>query len=213
MASIDLSARPRTTLGKKVKQLRRRGIVPANIYGRNQESVAVEAPAVELKRIVRAAGHTGLVVVNLDGEATPRTVVVRGIQRAAMTGELVHVDFQQVSMTVRMSVRVPITLTGTAPVSADGGIIVQALDGLDVECLPGDIPQHIAVDISDMASTDAQIHVRDLVLPVSVTLQTDEALLVASVAAGSAEPEAGAEEAAAVDETAERTEPAAPSEG
>src|SRR5579883_3288320 len=155
MANTELAAQPRTILGKKVGQLRRQGLVPCNVYGRNQASTAVQVSERELKHAVRAAGHTGLVAISIDGEAASRTAVVREIQRFAMTGELKHVAFHQVSMTEKMTVAVPLALTGHAPIVDLDGTVVQALDRVDVECLPGDIPQHVEVDISGMTSFDA----------------------------------------------------------
>ena len=181
MATIDLSARPRTVLGKKVKRLRREGIVPANIYGHNVTSTAIEAPHLELRRVIRSAGHTGLVRINLDGERAPRTTVIRSIQRKFTTGDVIHVDFQEVSLTEKMTVRVPVMLIGTAPVSDLGGLVVQILDHVEVECLPGDIPSHFEADISGMIEMTSQVQARDLPLPENVTLLSDDTLLIASV--------------------------------
>ena len=200
MATIDLSAKPRTVLGKKVKRLRREGIVPGNIYGHAIASTALEAPAKELKRVVRAAGHTGLVLITLDGEAVARTVVIRKIQRESMTGELVHVDFQQVSMTEKMNVRIPIALVGEAPAIEVEGSVVQVLDYVDVECLPGNIPSQIELNLAGLTTVDSQLHIRDLVIPAGVTVLTDESLLVVSVGGAAGEPEAE-EGAAAAEET------------
>lgn len=221
MANTELAAQPRTILGKKVSGLRRQGLVPCNIYGRNQPSLAVQVPERELKRVVRAAGHTGLVAISIDGDGAPRTAVVREIQRYAMTGELKHVAFQQVSLTEKMTVAVPFVLSGHAPVVDLDGIVVQALDQVSVECLPQNIPQHIEVDISGMTGFDSQIHVRDLRLPGNVTVLTDPDLLVASVTrqaaaeeeAAPAAEEAGAEAEAATEAEEAPAAEAAPSEG
>jgi large subunit ribosomal protein L25 len=193
MATIDLSARPRTVLGKKVKRLRREGIVPANIYGHNVTSTAIEAPHLELRRVIRSAGHTGLVRINLDGERAPRTTVIRSIQRKFTTGDVIHVDFQEVSLTEKMTVRVPVMLTGTAPVSDLGGLVVQVLDNVEVECLPGDIPSHFEADISGMIEMTSQVQARDLPLPENVTLLSDDTLLIASVTIETQEEEEEAE--------------------
>jgi len=193
MATIDLSARPRTVLGKKVKRLRREGIVPANIYGHNVTSTAIEAPHLELRRVIRSAGHTGLVRINLDGERAPRTTVIRSIQRKFTTGDVIHVDFQEVSLTEKMTVRVPVMLIGTAPVSDLGGLVVQILDHVEVECLPGDIPSHFEADISGMIEMTSQVQARDLPLPDNVTLLSDETLLIASVTIETQEEEEEAE--------------------
>lgn len=212
MATIDLSARPRTVLGKKVKRLRRDGIIPANIYGHNVESTAIEVPQVEIRRVIRAAGHTGIVSIALDGERAPRSVIIRTIQRQFTTGNVLHVDFQQVSMTEKMTVRIPVVLTGRAPISDEGGLVMQALDHVEVECLPGDIPAHFEADISGMTETTSQVLARDLALPANVTLLSDGTLLIASVT--SETPEEAPEEAVAAEEvptTAEGEQPAAES--
>ena len=193
MATIDLSARPRTVLGKKVKRLRREGIVPANIYGHNVTSTAIEAPHQELRRVIGNAGHTGLVRINLDGERAPRTTVIRSIQRKFTTGDVIHIDFQEVSLTEKMTVRVPVMLIGTAPVSDLGGLVVQVLDNVEVECLPGDIPSHFEADISGMTEMTSQVQARDLPLPDNVTLLSDETLLIASVTIETQEEEEEAE--------------------
>ena len=193
MATIDLSARPRTVLGKKVKRLRREGIVPANIYGHNVTSTPIEAPHLELRRVIRSAGHTGLVRINLDGERAPRTTVIRSIQRKFTTGDVIHVDFQEVSLTEKMTVRVPVMLIGTAPVSDLGGLVVQILDHVEVECLPGDIPSHFEADISGMIEMTSQVQARDLPLPENVTLLSDDTLLIASVTIETQEEEEEAE--------------------
>jgi len=193
MATIDLSARPRTVLGKKVKRLRREGIVPANIYGHNVTSTAIEAPHQELRRVIGNAGHTGLVRINLDGERAPRTTVIRSIQRKFTTGDVIHVDFQEVSLTEKMTVRVPVMLIGTAPVSDLGGLVVQVLDNVEVECLPGDIPSHFEADISGMIEMTSQVQARDLPLPENVTLLSDDTLLIASVTIETQEEEEEAE--------------------
>jgi large subunit ribosomal protein L25 len=196
MATIDLAAQPRTVLGKYVKKMRREGIIPANIYGQHLASVPIQAPALELRKVLRAAGHTGLVRITIDGAGPGITTVIRGVRKESMTGKLVHVDFQSVSMTEKMTVRVPIVLTGVAPVAELNGQIFQALEGVDVECLPGDIPQHFEVDVSGMDASDSQIHVRDLALAGNVTLLTDGDVVIAAVRMPSVEEPEEGEEAA-----------------
>ncbi|MFN8556176.1 MAG: 50S ribosomal protein L25 [Dehalococcoidia bacterium] len=190
MAKITLNARPRTVLGKKVATLRRAGITPANIYGHNVVSTAIEADTHDLGLLLRRAGRTGLVEVTVEGEREPRNVLVRDIRRRATTGDLIHVDFLQVSMTERLTVNVPLVLTGQAPVLGNSDALVfQNLDSLEVSCLPGDIPDHINVDVTGMTETTSVIHVRDLTLPAGVTAMNDADGVVASVTVQGAEEE------------------------
>ncbi|MGH2586106.1 MAG: 50S ribosomal protein L25, partial [Dehalococcoidia bacterium] len=203
MADLALKARPRTTLGKKVKVLRRQGVTPANIYGHNVESLAIEAETVDLALLLRRAGRTQLIQVTIDGEPSPRRVLVRQTARRATTDEILHVDFFEVSMREKLNVDVPLTLTGEAPVVDQfDAIVVQALESVSVECLPGDIPSNIEVDISTLVDTTSGIHIRDLVVPSGVEILNDPDLPVVSVtvrtAAAEEEEEAAAEEAAEV---------------
>src|SRR5712692_3074156 len=181
MANVDLAARPRTVLGKKVSRLRRAGVIPCNIYGQNTPSTAIEVPMPELRRVLRAAGRTNVIRIALDGETAPRNVVVRGVQRKFTTGEFLHIDFQQVSMSEMMTVRVPIHLAGVAPVTDVGCVVVQQLDSVEVECLPDNMPDHIEADLSKLVTTTSAIHVSDLSVPANVTLLTPLEQMVASV--------------------------------
>lgn len=210
--AIELHARPRTVLGKKVKAMRRSGLVPANIYGHRIASQAIEAPVLELRRIIKEAGRTNIVSINLEGEGAPRMVLIRKVQRKPTTDALLHVDFQEISMRERMQISLRIILTGRAPVLDLEGVVVQALDSVDVECLPGDIPQHLEVDQSSLTDFDSHLKVGDLHVPANVELLTDPDIIVASVtrsaASEAAEEEAAEAEAAA--EAAEAAEEAAP---
>lgn len=182
MASLNFTAQPREVQGKKVATLRRSGITPANIYGHNVPSLAVQVDTHDFGLLLRKVGRTGLISLQIDGEREPRAVLVRDIQRKATTGDLVHIDFFQVSMREQLHVTVPVVLTGHAPVldTADC-TITQAIDQIDISCLPAEIPAHVDADLSVMTETTSVLHVRDLALPGNVTLLTDPDVVVASV--------------------------------
>jgi large subunit ribosomal protein L25 len=210
MADLALKVRPRTVLGKKVKRLRRAGVTPANVYGHNVPSLAVEADAHDLQLLLRRAGHTGLVQLTVEGEAAPRPVLVRDYVRRATNDDLLHVDFFQVSMREKLSVTVPLRFVGEAPaVEQFDAVVVNALDAVSVQCLPADIPDHIEVDISSLVDTTSTIFVRDLRVPDRVEILTDGDLPVASVTAKMAAEE---EEVAAEEEAAEEAAEAAAGE-
>jgi len=198
MADLTLRVRPRTVVGKKVKRLRRAGVTPANVYGHNVPSLAIEADAHDLQLLLRRAGHTGLVQLTVEGEASPRPALVRDYVRRATNDDLLHVDFFQVSMREKLNVTVPLRFIGEAPaVEQFDAVVVNALDTVSVECLPGDIPDHIDVDISPLVDTTSTIFVRDLRVPDGVEILTDGDVPVASVTAQAAvEEEEVAEEGA-----------------
>jgi large subunit ribosomal protein L25 len=202
MADIELSVKPRRVLGKKVAALRRQGVTPANVYGRNLESKAVEVETVVLTHLLRSAGRNVIIDLHIEGEDSPRPVMLRAVQREPATSRLLHVDFYQVSLTQKMRAEVPLILVGEAPAVAEfGGILLQSLDNITVEALPGDIPPHVEVDVSMLAQLDDAVHVRELPIdPTRVHVMTDLELVVAKVAAprlvAAEEEEAVAAEAA-----------------
>lgn len=218
MADVQLVVDPRTVTGKKVKALRRQGIVPAHLYGRGTDSLALQAPTQTVMNLLRTAGANAIIDLRINGEQEPRPVVLRSVQRDPVTSELVHVDFFQISLTERLRSDVPLVLTGEAPaVSVYGGVLLQSLDRLSIEALPADIPPEIEVDVSQLDAIDASLFVRDLRVPASAEVLTDLDQVVVKVAAPrlaaeiereEAEAAVAEEEAAAPAEEAE----AAPSE-
>jgi large subunit ribosomal protein L25 len=184
MANSELQVAPRTVLGKKVAQLRRTGVTPANVFGHKIESQAVQADTAELTRLLRGITRNAIINLNVAGEATPRTVVVRQVSRDAVTDQILHLDFFQVSMTERMRADVPVVLIGVSDaVTTFGGVLLQTLERISVEALPADIPTQFEVDVSRITQLDESLHVKDLGIDASrLTLHTDPDVVVARVA-------------------------------
>jgi len=129
MPDLELKAEPRVVLGKNVAKLRRAGITPANIFGHNVASQAIQAPTLELTHILRSAGGTRLLKINLAGEPAPRMVLVRHVSRRPTTDQILHVDLYEVSMTEKTTVVIPLILVGTAPIAASGeGTVYQQVN-------------------------------------------------------------------------------------
>jgi large subunit ribosomal protein L25 len=209
MANSELTVAPRTVLGKKVAQLRRTGVTPANIYGGKIESTSVQADTAALTHLLRGSTRNAIINVNVEGEGRPRTVVVRELKRNAVTGQLLHVDFYQISMTEKMRADVPVVLVGTSDaVSTYGGILLQTVESVAVEALPGDIPTQFEVDVTKLTELEQSIHVRDLDVDESkVTLMSEPDVVLARVASPRV---AGVEaEGAAVPAEGEAAAPAA----
>jgi large subunit ribosomal protein L25 len=185
MADIQLSVKPRQVVGKKVAALRRQGVTPANVYGRNLESKAVEVETAVLTHLLRSAGRNVIIDLRIEDEKSPRPVMLRGLQRDPVTSRILHVDFYQVSLTQKMRSEVPLVLVGKAPAVAElGGILLQNVDSIMVEALPGDIPVHVEVDVSMLARFDDAVHVRELPIDLTkVHVMTEPDVVVAKVAA------------------------------
>jgi large subunit ribosomal protein L25 len=185
---IELSAEPRTALGKKVKALRRQGFVPANIYG-HRDSTAIQIGVRDADHTIRRAGKTSLVTVNVAG-GEPETVLIKQWQRHPYRGDVLHIDFYRVAMTERLRVDIPLRIVGEAPaIRTTGGMLFAPISTVTIESLPGDLPDAFEVDVSVLADLESAVHVRDLAIPDAVTLITDGDEVVARVLPATVEPE------------------------
>ena len=198
-----LQISPREVTGKATKQLRKGGIIPANISGHKEESQSVQVEALAFEALRRAHGATGIITLRLPGRERPQTALVRRVQRDPRSGKILHIDFSRVSLTERITMKLPIHFAGEAPaVKAEGGVLLHLLDTLEVECTASDIVDYIEVDISPLTEIDSILHAEDVKLPENFTLITDPNEGIAKVAATRAEKvEEGVEEAAAATET------------
>ncbi len=192
MAAIELKAQPRSLVGRKVRRLRRQELVPAVVYGRNTPTLAIQVEERELERVLRRAGFTHLINLQIEDGGSPvsEMVLVREVQRHPIRRNLLHVDFYRVVLTEKLRVEVPVRLVGEAPVVAAGAILIQNLNTIEVECLPADIPEAIQVDVSGLTDVSQSISVADLVVPPNVTVLSDPEAMVVSVAYAAAEEEA-----------------------
>ena len=209
---VQLQVQRREVLGKKVKQLRRQGLTPANVYGNRVESLAVQVPTDELRHVLRVAGRNELVYIRLDGDERP--TFVKDVQRNPVTDAILHVDFLQISLREKVKMDVRIHLVGLPPaVDRFGGILMHGLDHVTVEALPTEVPSAIEVDVSGMEEIDDSLHVSDLRVPEGVVVLTDAEQVVAKVAPPAVERVE--EEAVAEEEAAAEAAPAegAPAEG
>jgi large subunit ribosomal protein L25 len=161
--AVKLPVRTRTVLGKKTERLRRAGVLPAVVYGGHRESVAVETDARAFERGYRRWGSTTLLSLEgLDGDGTP--ALIHGVSRDPVTGRLLHVDFERVSLTERTHAEVPLHFVGTAGAVKEGAVLVHSIDHVRVEALPQDIPHSIDVDLSKLETIEDAVHVRDLIV-------------------------------------------------
>ncbi len=207
----ELAIQSRETTGKAVKQLRRSGIIPANIYGHKEASQAVQLSAAEFDALRRARKTTSIITLRMDG-AAPQTVLVRHVQRHPVTSKIQHIDFFRVSLTERIGVRVALHLVGEAPaVKSANGVLLHLLDTLEIECAAQDIIDSIEVDVTSLAAIDDTLYAKNVQLPADYKLLTDPEEPIAKVAGTRAEVEEKAEEAAPAEAAAAPAETASAS--
>jgi large subunit ribosomal protein L25 len=200
MEKVVLKATRREALGRKVKALRRAGKLPAVLYGHGIESTPVVLDAHEAGLKLSHLTSSSLMMIDLDGKQYPS--LVREKQKDYLKNRLLHVDFQVISMTEKVTTKVGIELTGTAPaVKEFSAVIVTVLNELEVECMPQDLPERVVIDISGLAEVGAAIHVRDVVISDRVKILDDPAETIV-VASATREEKVVAEEAPAEEEAA-----------
>lgn len=178
---VKFAVQPREMTGKKVRQLRRQGIIPGNIFGHDRASKAIQFDAHEFSRFLKDHGPTTLLALTLDSGAA-ETAVVRHVQHDPRTNAIQHVDFMHIEMSEPIKVAIPIHLTGESPaVKNYDGVLLQLLETLEVEALPGDLPEAFTLDVSDMAEMKDTRYVHDLRVPPNVTVLTSTDEPVAKV--------------------------------
>ncbi|NDJ51725.1 MAG: 50S ribosomal protein L25 [Chloroflexi bacterium] len=176
---LVLTAQPREIIGKKVKQLRRKGIVPAIAYGPGSEPVAIQLNERELRFMLMRAGGTQVIELDLGEENIP--TLVREVQRDPIRGDIMHVDFYRVDLSVAIAADVPLVIGEQMPAPVEQGLgdIMQNLSAVQVEALPNEIPQELIIEIGHLQEIGDQILASDIALPEGVTLLTppDEMVL------------------------------------
>jgi large subunit ribosomal protein L25 len=183
MASASLSAEARTETGKGVaRKLRAAGRVPAVIYGHAREAQALSLPTRELEKLLSSIS-TGSTVVELSvGSATTKTLI-REVQRHPFKKQILHVDFQELVAGEKVSVEIPLVFVGTPEgVRLSGALLEQILHSIEVLVDPANIPNHIDVDVTNLAMGHS-LHVRELTLPAGLEVLTDEDATVCAVVA------------------------------
>jgi large subunit ribosomal protein L25 len=196
MAQAKLAAESRQDMGKGVaRKLRAAGRVPAVMYGHGEQTRSLSLDAHELK-ILFSKVHWENTLITLDIAGESVSTLVREVQTHAFKGDVLHVDFYQIHANEKLEVEVPIRMHGTPAGAKLGGILAHTINDLLVRCLPGNIPNHIDVDVSHLGMNES-IHVRDLPLPdgVESVIDGDRTVCIVnppSVAAEGAAPVEGA---------------------
>ncbi|MDO8638902.1 MAG: 50S ribosomal protein L25, partial [Candidatus Daviesbacteria bacterium] len=180
MDRVALKAEERTILGKKVKNLRSKGFIPAHVFGKNLDTEHVTVSALDFKKVYDTAGETGLIDLKIGAEKV-RPVLIRGVQLDPVRDNLLHIDFYQVNLLEKVTVAVPIEIFGEEAEAVHTGeaVVIQPMSEVEVEALPGDLPEKITVDITSLKAIDDAILVSSLQVPAGVTVLADpEAVVV-----------------------------------
>jgi len=170
---IVLEVTRREVEGKGVRHLRREGIIPGVLYGPTIDSIPLQVEWTTLRPVLREAGASQLIEMTIDGDT--HNALVRSVQRSPIMGDVVHIDFYRVRMDVAIRTEVPLVTVGTdTTITELGGIVAQEMTSIEVECLPGNLPPQIEVDLSVLQQVGDGILVRALPQLEGVTYMANE---------------------------------------
>jgi large subunit ribosomal protein L25 len=209
----------RTITGKKVKKLRRDGILPGNVYGKEMKSTSVQVPLKDFMVVFNEVHETGLVDLSgVDKEVLP--VLIHNVQIDPRTRNPVHADFFKVNLKEKITAKIPVVAVGEPKAVLDKvGLLEQPTMEVEVEALPTDLPENIEVNVENLAEVDAQILVSDIKAADGVTLlnePTQVVFKIGELVTKEMEAQAAADEAATAEAAAATAEPAegeTPAEG
>jgi large subunit ribosomal protein L25 len=206
MSELTFTAEPRTVLGKKVSQLRRRGLIPGVVYGPVvPDTVSVSVNRRDFERFYKAHGHSTLFTLTWDGGERP--VFIREVQQDPVRREPLHIDF--FAPNLQRPLRTMVQIVFHTPAEHVAGVLTELRNEIEVEALPANVPHQIDVDLSSLVEVGDAVHVSDVTVPDGVLILTSPDELLAHVTPLAVEPEVEEEvEAEAPEETAESTDEA-----
>lgn len=178
---MELTVEQRNTFGKAVKSLRKKGLIPAELYGRGIENMHVVVKRKEFAKIFKEAGESSVITLRIGGDT--RSALINDVGYDPVTDEVVNVDFYQIRLDEKIRVKVPIEFTGESPAVKAGGVLVKAMKELEVEALPTTIPHAFTVDVSEIKEIGQSIYVEQLSIPKDIKVLVSLKTVVASVTA------------------------------
>lgn len=186
--SYELDVQLRTVFGKKCGALRRQGLVPGVMYGPKIEPVHFQVPYRPLQVMLLKAGGTHL--VNLISEGKTYPVLAREVQRDVVRGDILHVDFLAVDMAAKIHAEIPVHFINESPaVTQRLGIQVNGASSIEIEALPGDLPDRIDIDLSKLLNVNDAIHVREIDLGAKIEVVSEPDEMIVRISALAAEEE------------------------
>ncbi len=180
MSELKLEAQPRNLTGRKVRQLRRQGLVPVVVYGNVKDPVNLQVDGRSLERMLHAGGNTRVVELNVEG-GDRHNVLVKEVHREPIHHALLHADLFAVNMLEKQHVSVPLVNEGRPASLVAGQMVLQLQEAVNIEALPADIPAEITIDITEL-TLEQPITIADLpALPGVAYLDDPEEILVSMI--------------------------------
>ncbi|HHV74358.1 50S ribosomal protein L25/general stress protein Ctc [Thermoanaerobacterium sp. PSU-2] len=180
MQNVELEAVLRTPGKNAARKLKEKGYIPAILYGKGMESIPLAVETGKLRTIVQKHGRN--VLLNLIVNGATHQAILKDEQKDELTGKLIHIDFQRVSMNEKVEAAVPLKFEGVGVIESKGLLVQHQKWELNVEALPTDIPEEIVVDVSNLDIGDT-ILVKDVVVPENVEKVDDSDEVILTIVA------------------------------
>ena len=180
---MELKVKIREKFGRKTKSLRKKGLIPAILYGEGIKNTPLEVSEKEFEKIYQQAGESSLILLEIEGENSKKIeVLIHDLDRDPLTGKILHVDFYHPSAKKEVTAEIPIVFKGTSPaVKEMGGILVKEIQQVEVKGLPQNLPREITVNIDCLKTFDDKIQIKDLKVPQGVKILRESEEIVANV--------------------------------
>lgn len=179
---IIIKAEKREKLGKATRKLRKEGILPANIFGKDIDSISIKVSALDFRHTFARVHETGVVYVEVEGKLIPS--LIQNIQRHPVSGAVLHGDFKKINLKQKTQAEVPIKIIGESDaVKSKNGILITQMQTMTIEALPTDIPSDIEIDISVLKEIGDEIKIKDIKTTDKVAYKDEEEAVIVSVIA------------------------------
>lgn len=181
---MNLEVQIRDEKGRRVKDLRQQGLIPAELYGKGIENMHLAVKSKDFKNVFKEAGESSIIniVISDKNKKEEIPVLIHDIQKDYLTDDIIHIDFYRVRMDEKIRTHIPLEFIGESPaVKNYGGILNKSMLEIEVEALPKDLPHNIPVDISQIKELDQSIYVKDLSIPKNVKILVDPETVIATV--------------------------------
>ena len=177
---MDLTVEKREKLGKKVKSLRIRGLIPAELYGHGLKNIHLAVSAREFLKVFKEAGENTIVNLLVDQKKKP--VLIHEVKANYLSGEIDHIDFYEVRLDEKIKAKIPLEFTGEAPAQkSKGGVLNKAMSEIEVEAMPADLPHRFTLSLEGLDDLNKSLYVKDIKVSSNVRILVDPETVIVTV--------------------------------
>lgn len=198
---MKIKAEKREIKGRKVKQLREKGLVPGEVYGGDFDNIHISIPANNLMKVYKEAGGNTVIDLEIGKESYP--TLITDIQIDAISDKPLSVDFYKFKEGQKIETEVPINFIGESPLEKEGFVLVKVMRELKIESTPADLPSEVEVDMSEIRSEDDMVYAKDIKLPKGVEILDSPDTAIITIAEKREEAEEEPEEEGLIPEELE----------